>query len=84
MPYLYLCRQCRTQAPAKRDHREDAEQDQADHRDRAHGGHAPIDGDGIEHVHSDSRGDGLLPRNTGWAVLFLLFLVLANCWGPHH
>ncbi|MHB9861952.1 hypothetical protein [Streptomyces sp. YIM S03343] len=81
MPYLYICRQCRTQAPTRKDRRQDAEDDQQQHRDAVHGGHMPLDGDGIEHVHADSRGDGLLPRHTLLAVMVLLLLILANCWG---
>lgn len=81
MPYLYSCRQCRSQSPARRDHREDAEDDRDKHRDAVHGGLAPMDGDRIRAVHNDARGDGLLPRHTGVAMLVLLFLVLANCWG---
>ncbi|WP_128381253.1 hypothetical protein [Streptomyces cavernae] len=80
MPHLYICHQCRTRAPKRWDRREGAEADQQQHRDDAHGGHVPIGGDGIETVHADSRGDGLLPRHTFFAVLFLLALVLANCW----
>ncbi|MEU5596650.1 hypothetical protein [Streptomyces sp. NPDC020298] len=81
MPFLYTCAQCRTQAPARRDEREDAEADRQEHRDRVHGGHAPLDGDRIDRVHAASRGDGLLPRHAGIAALVLLALVLANCWG---
>lgn len=81
MPYLYECAQCRTQSPARRDHRDDARDDRDDHRDAVHGGHAPMDGDRIRAVHHASRGDGLLPNHTGVAMLVLLFLVLANCWG---
>ncbi|MEW2567657.1 hypothetical protein [Streptomyces sp. NPDC047070] len=81
MPHLYECAQCRTRGPARRDHRDDARADRDDHRDRAHGGHAPIDGDRIRTVHNDARGDGLLPRHTGIAMLVLLFLILASCWG---
>ncbi|WP_320784175.1 hypothetical protein [Streptomyces sp. CRN 30] len=81
MPYLYTCRQCRTRAPRPRTTCEDAETDQQEHRDAAHGGHAPLDGDGIRRVHDDARGDGLLPRHSCLAALVLLALVLANCWG---
>lgn len=81
MPHRYACHQCRTVAPRRRAHIEDAEDDQQAHRDAAHGGHAPIDGDGIRRVHSDRRGDGILPRHTLAAALVLLALVLANCWG---
>lgn len=81
MPYLYICRQCHTRAPRRRTHRDDARDDRQEHRDAAHGGHAPLDGDGIHPVHDDRRGDGILPRHSCLAVLFLLALVLANCWG---
>lgn len=81
MPYLYVCTQCRTRAPERRDQREDAEFDRQEHRDAAHGGHVPLDGDTIEHVHADARGDGLLPRHTLFAVLVLLVLILANRCG---
>lgn len=81
MPYLYTCRQCRTEAPERRSRHEDAEADQQAHRDAAHGGHRPIDGDGIKRVHDASRGDGWLPDGSCLAVLILLALVLANCWG---
>lgn len=81
MPHLYTCHQCRTEAPARRDRYEDAEADQEAHRDAAHGGHRPMDGDEIRHVHAAGRGDGLLPSGSCLAVLILLALVLANCWG---
>lgn len=81
MPHLYTCRQCHTQAPEQRARIEDAEADQQAHRDAAHGGHAPIDGDGIRRVHDVRRGDGILPRHSFWAMLFVLGLLLANCHG---
>lgn len=81
MPYLYICQQCRAEAPARRDHKAQAEDDQQAHRDAAHGGHRPVDGDGIAHVHAAGRGDGWLPDGSCLAVLILLVLVLANCWG---
>lgn len=81
MPHLYICRQCDTQAPERRDLREEADADQQRHRDAAHGGDAPLGGDGVVRVHAEARGDGLLPRHTFVAVLFMLALVLANCWG---
>jgi hypothetical protein len=68
-------------APERRDRREDAEEDQQAHRDAAHGGHAPMDGDGIRHVHDDRRGDGLLPRHTLWAFLVLVVLIVASRCG---
>lgn len=81
MPYLYVCRHCRTRAPERRDTRDHAAADRQQHRDAAHGGHVPLDGDRIDHVHADARGDGLLPRHTVWAVLVLLALILANRCG---
>ena len=84
MPYEYFCRACDAVSPTRRERRGDAENDGAEHRQAVHGGLAPAAGDGVRRVHADARGDGLLPRNTGWALLFLLFLILANCWGPHH
>ncbi|MGW0795166.1 hypothetical protein [Streptomyces sp. NPDC002692] len=78
--FLYICGQCRTQAPARRATREAAEDDQQDHRDAAHGGHAPLDGDGIRRVHHPARGDGILPRHSCLAALVLLALVLHSCW----
>lgn len=81
MPYLYRCAQCNAHSPARRDRREDAEHDQEQHRADAHGGLAPADGDSIERVHADARGDGVLPSGSCLAVLILLVLVLANCWG---
>jgi hypothetical protein len=32
-------------------------------------------------VHADARGDGCLPSGSFLGLLFLLALVLANCWG---
>lgn len=80
MPYMYRCAQCNAHAD-RRDHREDAEHDQDEHRAQAHGGLAPADGDSIERVHADARGDGVLPSGSCLAVLILLVLVLSNCWG---
>lgn len=81
MPYRYRCRQCRAESPDEHPLRAGAEADQAEHRDQAHAGLAPLTGDCIDHVHSHARGDGLLPRHTLAACLFVLALVLANCWG---
>jgi hypothetical protein len=78
VPHLYTCQACRTEAPQRRDYREDAEADQQAHRDAAHGGHRPIDGDGVRHVHHASRGDGILPRHTFLAVVVLIVLIVAN------
>lgn len=84
MPYLYTCHQCHTQAPQRRARKEDAEADRQAHRDTAHGGHRPIDGDSVDHVHHEARGDGLLPSGSCLAVLVLLALVLADCMGVGH
>lgn len=81
MPYEYFCRACDAVSPERRERREDAEDDGVEHRRATHGGLAPAAGDDVRHVHAEARGDGFLPRNTLWAVLFLLALVLANCWG---
>jgi hypothetical protein len=81
MPYEYWCRSCDVVSPARRDRRDDAEADQDEHRAAAHGGLAPAAGDGVRRVHAEARGDGVLPAGWGWALLFFLLLVLANCWG---
>lgn len=81
MPYEYFCRACDAVSPARRDRREDAYGELAEHRRTAHGGLAPATGDGIRHVHAEARGDGCLPAGSFWAALFFLALVLANCWG---
>lgn len=81
MPYQYWCAACDAVSPARRDHREEAEADLDTHRSNTHGGLSPAAGDGVRSVHAESRGDGILPRGSGLAVLFLLALVLANCWG---
>jgi hypothetical protein len=83
MPWQYECRACDAVSPARHDQREDAEDDLAEHRQAAHGGLAPAAGDSVRRVHAEARGDGLLPSGWPWALLFLLALVLANCWGPH-
>lgn len=83
MPYVYECRACDAVSPARRDHREDAEDELAEHRREAHGGLRPNGGDGVRRVHAEARGDGVLPAGSLWALLFLLALVLANCWGQH-
>ena len=81
MPHEYFCRSCDAVSPRRRDRREDAETDLATHRQAAHGGLAPTAGDGVRRVHTESRGDGVLPAGWQWAGLFLLALLLANCWG---
>lgn len=84
MPYEYQCWQCEARSPRQHDDRADAEAEQNEHRTAAHGGLAPTAGDGVRRVHAEARGDGCLPSGSFWALLFLLALVLANCWGPHH
>ena len=81
MPYEYWCAQCEADSPERRERRADAEDEVVAHRRAAHGGLAPAAGDGVRHVHAEARGDGILPRGSCLAVLFLLALVLANCWG---
>lgn len=81
MPFVYWCGACDAVSPDRRDRREGAEADLVEHRRAAHGGLAPAAGDGVRRVHAQSRGDGVLPSGSLWALLFLLALVLANCWG---
>lgn len=81
MPYEYFCRQCDAVSPGRRDHETDAQEDLIEHRGTAHGGLRPTAGDEVRHVHAEARGDGLLPSGWPWALLFLLALLLANCWG---
>jgi hypothetical protein len=81
MPYEYWCRACDALSPERRDREADAMDDGTAHRRHAHGGLAPAEGDGVRRVHAEARGDGCLPKGSFWAVLFLLVLVLANCWG---
>lgn len=80
MPHEYRCTQCRSVAP-RRDRREDAEADQAAHRDAAHGGLTPMDGDHIDRVHADGRGDGTWPTGSVIAAVVVLLLVLSKCVG---
>lgn len=81
MPYEYRCRACDATSPEQRARREDAEDELVEHRRGAHGGLAPAAGDGVHQVHADARGDGCLPAGSFWALLFLLALLMANCWG---
>lgn len=81
MPYEYFCRGCDAVSPEQRDRAADAEDELVEHRRATHGGLRPAAGDGVRRVHAEARGDGVLPRGTLWAALFLLALVLANCWG---
>ncbi|MFJ8538149.1 hypothetical protein [Streptomyces sp. NPDC093591] len=81
MPHEYFCRSCDAVSPQRREREADAEDELVEHRRIAHGGLAPAAGDGVRPVHAEARGDGILPRGSCLAVLFLLALVLANCWG---
>jgi hypothetical protein len=81
MPYLYSCRQCGAVSPERHSRRADAEDEQLLHRQTAHGGLAPAAGDEVRQVHDEARGDGCLPSGSFLVFAFLLFAVLANCWG---
>lgn len=81
MPYEYFCRSCDAVSQERRDREADAEDELVEHRRTAHGGLKPTDGDGVRHVHSEARGDGCLPSGSFLFVAFLVFAVLANCWG---
>lgn len=81
MPWIYECRACEAASAEQHERRDDAEDELVEHRRIAHGGLKPNAGDGVRQVHSAARGDGVLPAGWGWAVLVLLGLLLANCWG---
>jgi hypothetical protein len=81
MPYEYYCRACDATSPDRRERRADAEDELVTHRRAQHGGLRPNDGDGVRRVHAEARGDGILPAGSWLAALFLLALLLANCWG---
>jgi len=81
MPHEYFCRACDAISPEQRQREADAEDELVAHRRDVHGGLRPAAGDGVRRVHAEARGDGLLPSGSLWALLFLLVLVLANCWG---
>lgn len=81
MPWTYECHACDATSPHRHDHRTDAETEMTEHRQTAHGGLAPAAGDEIQRVHADGRGDGILPAGWPIALLILLALILANCWG---
>lgn len=81
MPYEYFCRECNAVSPEQRAREADAEDEGVEHRRTAHGGLAPAAGDGVHRVHAEARGDRFLPKGSCLGVLFLLVLVLANCWG---
>lgn len=81
MPHEYFCRACDVVSPEQHQREPDAEQELVEHRRTTHGGLRPTAGDGVRHVHSEARGDGLLPAHWPWALLFLLGLLLANCSG---
>lgn len=79
MPHQYSCNQCDSTAP-RRDHREDAEHDQDEHRAAAHGHLRPNAGDAIHRVHAGGRGKFGLPPNTQWAALFFIaIIILEKC-----
>lgn len=80
MPYEYYCLHCQV-ISTRYGRRADADAEMAEHRRTEHGGLAPIAGDGVDRVHSTARGDGILPNGSCLFVLFLLALVLADCWG---
>ncbi|MFB6787675.1 hypothetical protein ACFCWT_13465 [Streptomyces olivaceus] len=78
MPYEYWCRQCEAVSPERRDRQDDAQDELVEHRRTAHGGLAPTAGDGVRRVHDETRhgcSGSLL------FIAFLIFAVLANCWG---
>jgi hypothetical protein len=81
MPYEYVCTPCDAVSPAGRDRQEDAADELVEHRRAAHGGLRPRGGDGVRRVHTESRGDAVLPSGWVWAALFLLLLVLAKFLG---
>jgi hypothetical protein len=81
MPYEYECRQCKARSPRRHDREGDAGAEREQHRASAHGGLAPAAGDRVRRVHDEARGDGCLPSGSFLFVAFLVFAVLANCWG---
>lgn len=81
MPYEYWCQACDAVSPERRDREVDAEDELVTHRRETHGGLRPNDGDGVRRVHSEARGDGILPAGSWLALLVLLALLLSNCWG---
>ncbi|MCZ7413062.1 hypothetical protein [Streptomyces sp. WMMC897] len=84
MPYRHHCYACDAVSD-RHDQRADAEAAQQDHRDTAHGGHAPRAGDRIERVHAHGRGDFRTgerwPIGAYIAGLVLLLAMLAECVG---
>ncbi|MFC9847779.1 hypothetical protein ACFWFF_01515 [Streptomyces sp. NPDC060223] len=81
MPHEYWCEACDAVSPEQHERRADAEDELVEHRRTTHGGLRPAAGDGVRRVHAEARGDGLLPAHSLWALLFLLALILADCWG---
>lgn len=81
MPYEAWCGHCEVVSPERRAREADAEDELVEHRRATHGGLRPAAGDGVRRVHAEARGDGVLPSGSLWALLFLLALLLANCWG---
>lgn len=80
MPYMYECRACDAASPARHDQREDAEDEQEQHRAASHGGLVPAAGDGVRRVHAEGRGDGILPAGWPYALGFLVALLVWNWW----
>jgi len=81
MPWIYECRACEASSGEQWERRDDAEDELVEHRRATHGGLRPDAGDEVRRVHAAARGDGVLPSGWGWALLVLLALLLANCWG---
>jgi hypothetical protein len=81
MPYEAWCGQCDVVSPERRTREVDAADELVEHRRTAHGGLKPEAGDGVRRVHTEARGDGVLPAGWPIAALVLLVLVLANWWG---
>lgn len=81
MPHEYFCQACEAVSPERRERQADAEDELIEHRRDAHGGLRPTAGDGVRRVHAEACGGGVLPAHWGWALLFLLALLLADCWG---
>lgn len=81
MPYEYFCRGCDAVSPERRAREADAEDELIEHRHTMHGGLRSASGDGVRRVHSEARGDRFLPKGSCLGLMFLLALVLANCWG---
>ncbi|MGD6761370.1 hypothetical protein ACOKM5_20765 [Streptomyces sp. BH097] len=79
MPYAYWCAECGAESPKPHDRRDDADAEQEHHRATTHGGLAPARGDGVRAVHAVGR-TGTCSGSLLF-VLFLIAMVLSNCWG---